>query len=142
MNSKMLCQIVDSAAKRFSGDVGELEAAIGSLFIAHHFGYQFIYLVHNKRTVRKYEEILGLSFKHSFAALSDSFTRLPGLVYALRQPNYWKCVSGDVNVPYRRHITAGSDLMRMIARVGLLAGHVSKEPCPVDKKSRVLHDDH
>jgi hypothetical protein len=39
----------------------ELEQALGMYALGHHVGLNVLGLVHNKRTIRKYEKILGIS---------------------------------------------------------------------------------
>ena len=55
-----------AAIANFSGSLEELEKAIGMLIIGYHFGWKVLLLVHSKRTIRKYENILDINIKEFF----------------------------------------------------------------------------
>lgn len=88
-------QIERTAIASFQGSIDELEAAIGMLRIGHHLGWKPLALVHNKRTIRKYEEILSINIREMFPEEGPLASRAPGYVIAKEQ-GYWKAVSGDL----------------------------------------------
>lgn len=88
----------------FTGDFADLEAALGILRIGHHFGWKVLVLIHNKRTIRKYEEILGINIREFFPEEGPSTYRSNGYRIATNLGNFWKAVSGDVKVEGRREI--------------------------------------
>src|SRR5690606_1076859 len=51
-------EIEERALIHFVGQLDELESAIGMLRLGHHMGWKVLYMIHSKKTVRKYEEIL------------------------------------------------------------------------------------
>lgn len=92
----------DNAIISFSGSLDELESALGMLRIGHHFGWKVLYLIHSKKTVRKYEEILGIKIREIFPETGASADRSIGLSLALKASNFWKVVSGEEKVENRR----------------------------------------
>ena len=54
------------AFARFTGLFGELEAAIGMLRMGQYVGWRVLIIIHNKSTIRKYEEILGINISEYF----------------------------------------------------------------------------
>jgi len=103
--AKRLIDVVDAAIAGFEGNVDHLEAAIGMLLVGRVVGWKVILLVHNKRTIRKYEEILGIDIrkflpeetKHSDRSLAYKAVQTLG--------TFWKAVSGDVSIPDRREFS-------------------------------------
>ena len=92
------------AIASFSGSLEELEKAIGMLMLGYHFGWKVLLLVHSKRTIRKYEKILGIDIKTFFPAEGPSAERSMGLDLAKKIGNFWQVVSGDIKVENRRDI--------------------------------------
>jgi hypothetical protein len=86
------------AIAHHSGDLTELFKAIGMLHIGDHFGWRVLVLVHNKRTIRKYESILGISIREFFPEEGDASDRSIGLKAAKALGNFWKVVSGESKV--------------------------------------------
>ena len=96
-----------TAIANFSGSLEELEKAIGMLIIGYHFGWKVLLLVHSKRTIRKYENILDINIKEFFPAEGRSAKRSMGLGLAKQIGNFWQVVSGDIKVKNRREIDDG-----------------------------------
>lgn len=89
-------QIERQAIARFSGTFDELEAAIGMLHLGYHLGWKPLVIIHNKRTIRKYEEILGIDVRTMFPEEGSSAMRSRGYTIAKAIGNFWKAVSGEV----------------------------------------------
>jgi hypothetical protein len=90
-----LHQIEREAIVRFVGDLAELEAALGMLHLGQHLGWKPLVLIHNKRTLRKYEEILGKPVRELFPEEGPSAERSLGYKIAKKVGNFWKAVSGE-----------------------------------------------
>lgn len=101
-----LIRIERDAIARFSGQFDDLEAALGMLRIGHHVGWRVLVLIHNKRTIRKYEEILGITVRDFFPAEGPSHERSVGYSIAKKIGNFWKAVSGAIKIDDRRTISA------------------------------------
>ena len=99
-----LVRIERDAIARFHGMFDDLEAALGMLRIGHHIGWRVLVLIHNKRTIRKYEEILGINVREFFPAEGPSSERSIGYSLAKKLGNFWKAVSGAIKIEDRRLI--------------------------------------
>jgi hypothetical protein len=67
-------------------------------------GWKPLLVIHNKRTIKKYEEILGINAREEFPEVGPYADRSMawGIVEGLS--NFWKAVNGDTPVPNRRII--------------------------------------
>jgi hypothetical protein len=83
------------AIANYSGDLTELESALGMLRMGYHFGWKVLYIVHSKRTIRKYEEYLGIKVRELFPPTGPSSYRNNGYRIAEAATNFWKVISGD-----------------------------------------------
>jgi len=97
-------QIERNAFANFSGQLDELVGALGMLRLGQHVGWRVLVLIHNKRTIRKYEEILGIKVRDYFPEEGPSADRSIGYKFVKKIGNYWKAVSGDIKVESRRLI--------------------------------------
>lgn len=104
VEAKNLVDIANKAIASFKGDVGELESAIGMLFIGQLCGWRVLVIVHNKRTIRKYEEILGIKVREFFPEEGPMADRSLGYRMAKSMGKYWKVVSGEVKIEGRREL--------------------------------------
>lgn len=93
---EQLHEIEREAFARYTGTFDELEAALGMLRIGDHIGWKPLVLIHNKRTIRKYEEILGISVREFFPEEGPSVDRSLGYSVVKKIGNFWKAVSGEV----------------------------------------------
>ncbi|CAG0987784.1 hypothetical protein MTYP_02111 [Methylophilaceae bacterium] len=101
---EQLQTIEDKAITNFVGMIDELESALGMLRIGYHVGWKVIYMVHSKKTVRKYEEILDIKVREIFPERGPSADRSVGLALADKFSNFWKVVSGEIKIDHRREI--------------------------------------
>ena len=93
---EQLHTIERQAFASFTGQFDELEAALGMLHLGDHLGWKPLVLIHNKRTIRKYEEILAISIREFFPEEGPSAERSMGYRIAKRIGNFWKAVSGEI----------------------------------------------
>ena len=100
-----LVKIADRAALDFAGNFEELESAVGMLFLGRLIGWKALLIIHNRRTVAKYAEILGIDYKAEFPEEGQHADKSRGYVFAKALSNFWKAVSGDTSVPNRREIS-------------------------------------
>lgn len=101
---QQLQEIEESAIISFKGQLDELESALGMLRMGHHFGWKVLYLIHSKRTIRKYEEILDIKIREIFPETGPSSYRSYGFRLAETYTNFWKVVGGDIKIPDRKKI--------------------------------------
>lgn len=95
---------LDERASSFAGQYGELESAVGMQYLGRLFGWKVLMLVHNKRTIRKYEEILGIDIQKEFPAIGPLVSKSVGYSVVEKLGAFWKAVSGDVPVERKREI--------------------------------------
>ena len=93
---EQLHNIERQAFASFTGQFDELEAALGMLHLGDHLGWKPLVLIHNKRTIRKYEEILGISIREFFPEEGPSAERSMGYRITKQIGNFWKAVSGEI----------------------------------------------
>lgn len=99
---KRIVDLLDDAILRFRGQVDELEQAVGFYLLGRHVGWRALVIMHNKRTIRKYEEILGINIRTEFDPEGPDAQRSMGYRIANGLSNFWKAVSGDERVEGRR----------------------------------------
>ena len=58
-----LVNLAEEAMLRYEGGADELQSALGMLIMGRRYGWRVLVLIHNKRTIRKYEEILGIQVR-------------------------------------------------------------------------------
>ena len=102
--SKAAMDKLDQAIKNFAGDFDVLEQALGMYLLGRHIGWRPLVIVHNKRTIRKYEEILGISIREEFPEEGPDCDRSYGYRIAKGVSNFWKAVSGEIAIDRRREI--------------------------------------
>lgn len=94
--------VMDQAIRNFRGQLDELESALGMYMLGRHFGWKVLYIIHSKRTVAKYEEILGIDVRQEFEAEGADAERSVGFLAVQKITNFWKVVSGDEKLPIER----------------------------------------
>jgi hypothetical protein len=86
---------IQKAIDDFYGQSDELETAIGMLIMGHYVGWKVLVLWHSKKTIRKYEELLGISVREEFPEVGPLAGRANAFVIAEKVSNFWKAVSGE-----------------------------------------------
>jgi hypothetical protein len=99
-----LMKRADEIAKEFVGQFDELEAALGMMLLGRLVGWKVLALIHNKRTIRKYEEILGINIREVFDEEGPLTHKSQAYMLVKKLGQYWKAVSGDQKVPNRREL--------------------------------------
>ena len=91
-------RFMDQVIRRARPDgfqLDEMESALGMYMIGHHFGWKVLYLIHSKKTIRKYEEILGVKISEIFEEIGPDADRTYALKIINAASNFWKAVSGE-----------------------------------------------
>lgn len=101
-----LIKIVNRASVKYTGLIDELEKAIGMLFVGRQVGWKVLVLVHNKRTIRKYEDILGIKVREFFPEEGPLTRKSLGYKMAEKLGSFWKAVSGEVKIENRRELSS------------------------------------
>lgn len=94
--------IEEDAITEFTGDLTQLEAALGMLRLGHYCGWKVLYLIHSKKTIRNYESILNIKVRDVFDETGPNSYRSIGLNIAERFSNFWKVAGGDIKIPHKQ----------------------------------------
>ena len=101
--------VMDRAVHEFKGQLDELESAIGMYVLGRHVGWKVLYLVHSKKTIAKYEQILGITVREEFPEVGPESDRSLAFNAVQAMSNFWKVVSGahklDISREERRSIS-------------------------------------
>lgn len=100
--AKRISDVVDNAIRNFRGGFDELEGAIGMYMIGRHVGWRVLVLVHSKKTIIKYEDILGIKVREEFLDEGPDVDRSAGYALATKLSNFWKAVSGEEKIENKR----------------------------------------
>lgn len=87
--------LMDAAIRRADVQINELESALGMYMVGHHFGWKVLHLVHSKKTIKKYEEILGIKVSEAFPEFGPDANRTNAYKVIMSVANFWKTVSGE-----------------------------------------------
>jgi hypothetical protein len=101
-----LLERFDKRCETYSGDITDLERAIGVYFVGRRIGWKVLYIIHDKKTLRKYEDILKIEFKKEFTEFEDQGKRSNIYRVLKTVSNFWKAVSGAISID--RSPTIGS----------------------------------
>lgn len=94
-DAKALTDLVHKVITGYRGPAGDLEAALGMLMVGRYLGWRPLYILHSKKTVNKYEAILGIEVQNHFEADGPDAHRASGYQLANSRPSFWKVVSGE-----------------------------------------------
>lgn len=98
-------EITYKAIAHYKGQADKLETAIGALILGYQIGWRVLYIIHNKRTIRQYEAILGIQFRKFFDEEGPASQRSIGYKVAKKLKKFWQVVSGDIKVEGKREIS-------------------------------------
>ena len=87
--------LMDQAIRKGGFQIDELESALGMYMIGFHFGWKVLYLIHSKRTIKKYEGILGIKVSEIFPELGPDADRTNAHKLIQSVSSFWKMVSGE-----------------------------------------------
>lgn len=96
MSEKELLASLDAAVKGFRGDLATLESAIGMLVVGRSLGWKVMYLIHDKKTIKKYEKILALNIRDVLPPEGKLAERSIAWKAAKKIGNFWKAVKGEI----------------------------------------------
>jgi len=96
MNQKAERDMIERAIKNFSGQMPTLEGAIGAWFVGKEIGWKPMYLIHEKRTLKKYEEILGIEFRTELPEEGRWAKKSIAWRASEKISNFWKAVKGEI----------------------------------------------
>lgn len=96
LSNNELVKILDSSIENFRGDLTLISKAIGALVLGRKYGWKVMYLIHSKRTIRKYEKILGVCLRDVLPDVGIRADKSLAWSVAKKVSNFWKAVSGEI----------------------------------------------
>lgn len=91
---------LDHLIVNFEGQFDELENAIGMYMVGRLIGWRVLVLLHNKRTISKYEKILGgINIREEFEPTTDFSNKSVAFEIVTKLGNFWKGVNGEYDDP-------------------------------------------
>lgn len=97
-DAKLLQDFVHGVITRYRGPAGDLEAALGMYLLGRYLGWRALYVIHSKKTVAKYEVILGIEVQDAFEQEGLDAHRSAGLRAVAARSDFWKVVSGEIRI--------------------------------------------
>ena len=92
-------RFLDQVIRNAECQLDELESALGMYLVGFHFGWKVLYMIHSKRTIKKYEAILGIKVTEVFDPVGPDADRTNAFKIISAVSNFWKVVSGDEKPP-------------------------------------------
>lgn len=96
MTNDELVNFLDRAVKNFKGDSGMLESAIGMLIVGRLVGWRVVVLIHDKSTIKKYEEIMGIKIREALPEVGKLAHKSIAWNAVQKVGNFWKAVKGEI----------------------------------------------
>lgn len=96
VEDEKLLEHLDERITKFRGNLQELENAIGMWVVGRRFGWKVLYLAHDRKTIAKYEKILGVKMRDEVPDEGDLADKSVGLKLARAVSNFWKAVKGEI----------------------------------------------
>ena len=87
---------IDTVTKSFRGNINELEQAIGVWIVGREFGWKVMLLVHDRKTLAKYEKILGINFRFELEEVGPFAHKSVAWRAFQKFTNFWKAVRGEI----------------------------------------------
>lgn len=97
-DAKLLQDFIHRVITRYRGPAGDLESALGMYLLGRHLGWRALYIIHSKKTVAKYEVILGIEVQEAFEQEGPDANRSAGLQAIAVRSDFWKVVSGEIRI--------------------------------------------
>jgi hypothetical protein len=101
-----LKQAIDQAIKRFKGYGPSLETAIGAVYVGKAMGWEVLYMLHNRSTLKKFEDILGFNLRDQMEPNTPLSRKHLVWDWATKAKAFWKVVRGDIKKEGRTEIQA------------------------------------
>lgn len=96
LTDKEIAAHLDERVRKFKGYIPDLERAIGALFVGRQMGWKVLLLIHDRKTIKGYEDIVGLEFREpnmpdvgKYAYKSIAWTAVQKVA------SFWKAVKGE-----------------------------------------------
>jgi hypothetical protein len=82
--------------RAYKGDITDLERGIGCFYVGREFGWKVMLLVHDRKSVTKYERLLGLDFRQELPEVGKYAHKSMAWRLAQKVSSFWKAVKGEI----------------------------------------------
>lgn len=106
LSDEELVAAIEAGIKGFGGYVPTLESAIGALFVGKVIGWKVLRLVHNDKTIRRYEKILGVRFEVQMEQETNLSKKSYGWLLAKKLDAFSKLIRGEMSYAKRSYLKA------------------------------------
>jgi hypothetical protein len=96
ISDKNIIPYIDPLIEDFRGNVNELEQAIGVWIVGRKFGWKVLFLVHDRKTLAKYEKLLGIDFRKELPPEGPLANKSLAWTAFKKFTNFWKAVRGEI----------------------------------------------
>ncbi len=96
LSDKQLVAIIDKAIIGFRGNAERLSNAIGYLMIGRQVGWRVLLLMHDRRSIKDYEQILGIDSREVFPEMGPHAEKCLAYRALKKVSNFWKAVKGEI----------------------------------------------
>lgn len=96
LTDEELMAAIRAAMERYTGYAPRLGAAIGSVFMGKAFGWEVLYLIHNRSTLKKFEEILGFELRDQMEASTELSRKHYVWNWTKEKMTFWKLIRGQI----------------------------------------------
>lgn len=103
MTDAELLAVVDKALDGYKGQVGVIEQAVGALVLGRRFGWRVLYLVHEGRTIRNFQAVLGVKFRDALPEVGDLAQKSVAWTIVQAAGRFWDVVKRRVSLPELKH---------------------------------------
>jgi hypothetical protein len=91
-----LVKLLDERVREYKGDITELERAIGAVFVGRQMGWKVLLLVHDRKTIKRYEETLDLEFREPNMPDVGEYAHKSVAWSAVQKvASFWRAVKGE-----------------------------------------------
>jgi len=95
--TKELIDLFDRATLDFKGDLHHLETAIGALLVGRQLGWKPLLLIHDKRTIKRFEKDLGIkSIRDYMPEIGKHADKSLAWNLVQKVSSFWKAVKGEI----------------------------------------------
>jgi hypothetical protein len=95
-SDKELNEHIAKRIRKYRGNIHELEKAIGCVFVGREMGWKVMLLVHDRKSVSKYEELLDLDFRKELPDIGKYADRSLAWRLVQKVSSFWKAVKGEI----------------------------------------------
>ncbi len=80
----------------YKGDATEFERSVGAYVLGLSVGWKPLLLIHDRKVVRKYGDILGVDFKKALPEVGPLAHRSLAWKLAQKVSSFWKAAKGEI----------------------------------------------